>query len=87
MKTELQSKCSSRKPESSGPRAAIAPPNPDQRAIARVRPSGVQMAVISASVVENAMPAAKPPNIRAPIKTPSEGATAARTNRAPPERL
>ena len=60
-KTEPQSKCSSRAPESSGPSEAIAPPIADQSAIELVRSSPDHSAVISASVVGKAMPAATPP--------------------------
>ena len=50
-KTEPHQKCSSRSPESRGPRAAMAPPMPDQSAIDFVRAGPDQSAVISASVV------------------------------------
>ncbi len=51
-KTDPQSNDSSRKPDTSGPSAAIAPPRADQRAMACVRAGpGAQRAVISASVV------------------------------------
>ena len=76
-KTEPQSKCSSRAPESSGPSAAIAPPIADQSAIERVRASPAQSAVISASVVGKAIPAATPPSRRATKRTPIEGASPA----------
>jgi hypothetical protein len=76
-KTEPQSKWSSSAPESSGPRAEIAPPSPDQSAIAFVRGGPDQRAVISASVVGNAMPAASPPSRRATKSTSTEGAKAA----------
>ena len=73
-KTEPQSNCSSSAPESSGPSDAIAPPIADQSAIERVRAAPDQSAVISASVVGKAMPAATPPASRATKRTPSEGA-------------
>ena len=76
-KTEPHQKCSSRKPESSGPSEAIAPPRPDQSAIDFVRPGPDQSAVISASVVGYAMPAARPPPRRATKSTVSVGAQAA----------
>jgi hypothetical protein len=76
-KTEPHQKCSSRSPEKSGPSAAIAPPMPDQRAIDFVRPGPDQSAVISASVVGYAMPAASPPSTRAQKSTSSLGAQAA----------
>ena len=50
-KTEPHSKCSSRNPETSGPRAAIAPPSADHSAIERVRAGPDHKAAISASVV------------------------------------
>ena len=50
-KTEPQSNCSSRAPESSGPSEAIAPPVAAQSAIDLVRAGPDQSAVISASVV------------------------------------
>ena len=50
-KTEPQSNCSSRAPESSGPSAAMAPPSADQSAIDLVRAGPDHSAVISASVV------------------------------------
>ena len=55
-KTDPQSKCSSKAPETSGPGAEMPPPMPDQSAIARVFCPD-QSAVIKASVVGNAMPA------------------------------
>src|SRR5580765_5348910 len=76
--TDPHQKCSSRMPAQRGPSAAIAPPTPDQRAIAFVRPGpGVQSAVISASVVGYAIPAASPPPTRAMNNTVSDGAYAA----------
>ncbi len=59
--TEPQSNCVSRAPASSGPAAEIAPPRPDHKAIERVRAGPDHRAVISASVVGKAMPAARPP--------------------------
>ena len=53
------------RPETSGPSAAIAPPSADQSAIDFVRPGPDHSAVISASVVGYAMPAASPPPTRA----------------------
>ena len=76
-KTEPHQKCSSRRPDSSGPRAEIAPPIPDHSAIERVRAGPDHNAVINASVVGNAMPAAMPPNTRAIASTVSLGANAA----------
>ena len=73
-KTEPQSKCSSSAPDISGPSAEIAPPMPDHSAIARVRPGPDHSAVISASVVGKARPAATPPSSRAANSTPSDGA-------------
>jgi hypothetical protein len=55
----------------------MAPPRPDQSAIAFVRPAPTQSAVISESVVGNAIPAASPPSTRAPKSTSTEGAKAA----------
>ena len=76
--TEPHQKCSSRIPAQSGPRAEIAPPVAAQRAIDRVRAGPDQSAVISASVVGYAIPAARPPKTRAPKRTPIDGAQAAR---------
>src|SRR5204863_9462511 len=67
----------SKKPESSGPREAIAPPSADHSAIDFVRPGPVHRAVISASVVGYAIPAAMPPPSRATKRTTSEGEYAA----------
>ncbi len=75
--TEPHSNCSSSAPEISGPSAEIAPPMPDQSAIARVRAGPDHSAVISASVVGNAMPAASPPSTRAANSTSTDGASAA----------
>jgi hypothetical protein len=55
----------------------IAPPVAAQRAIALVRPGPDQSAVISASVVGYAIPAASPPRTRAPNNTSIDGAHAA----------
>ena len=60
-----------------GPSAAIEPPIADQRAIDRVRAGPLQSAVMSASVVGNAMPAESPPNTRARNRTSTLGAYAA----------
>ena len=49
--TDPHQKCSSRKPDNNGPRAEIAPPMPDHKAIERVRPDPDHNAVIRASVV------------------------------------
>ena len=49
-KTDPHQKCSSIKPEASGPRAEIAPPSADHSAIDRVRAGPDHKAVISASV-------------------------------------
>ena len=76
-KTEPHQKCSSSKPDSSGPSAEIAPPSADHRAIDFVRAGPDHSAVISASVVGYAMPAASPPSTRATTSTVSEGAHAA----------
>ena len=72
--TEPQSNCSSSAPESSGPSDEIAPPSPDQSAIDLVRAGPDQSAVISASVVGNAIPAASPPSTRATNRTSIDGA-------------
>ena len=73
-KTEPHQNSSSSAPAASGPRAAIAPPIADQSAIDFVRACPDQSAVISASVVGYAMPAARPPPTRATKSTSSEGA-------------
>ena len=75
--TDSQSNSVSSAPASSGPRAAIAPPSPDQSAIDRVRAGPDHNAVISASVVGYAIPAASPPSTRAKNRTPIDGARAA----------
>ncbi len=77
-KTEPHQKCSRRIPAQSGPSALIAPPIAAQSAIERVRSGPAQSAVMSASVVGYAMPAARPPKMRAKISTSSDGAQAAR---------
>ncbi len=77
-KTEPHQKCSSSKPESSGPSAEIAPPIPDHSAIDFVRGGPDHSAVMSASVVGNAIPAARPPRTRARNRIVSVGANAAR---------
>ena len=76
-KTDPHQKCSSSKPESSGPSAAMAPPSADHSAIDFVRPGPDHSAVISARVVGYAMPAASPPQTRAANRTSSDGAYAA----------
>jgi hypothetical protein len=63
-----------RYPEIKGPRAAIAAPTPDHNAIARVRFGSDHKAAISARVVGKAIPAAKPPIIRAKIRISMDGA-------------
>ncbi len=73
-KTEPQSWLSSSAPATIGPSADIAPPIADQSAIAFVRSAPDQSAVISASVVGNAMPAARPPRTRATNSTSTDGA-------------
>ena len=55
----------------------VGAPTADQSAIAFVLPAPDQSAVISASVVGNAIPAATPPSRRARIRTSGEGASAA----------
>ena len=57
--------------------AIMAPPTADQRAIDRVRAGPSHRAVIRASVVGKAMPAATPPRTRARISTPIDGVQAA----------
>ncbi len=76
-KTEPHQKCSSSRPENSGPSAAMAPPVPDQSAIDFVRAGPDHSAVISAKVVGNAIPADNPPPTRATNRTESLGAYAA----------
>ncbi len=49
--TELQSKCSRRNPDTSGPIAAMAPPSADHRAIERVRAGPDHSAAMRARVV------------------------------------
>ena len=65
------------KPDASGPSAAIAAPSPDHSAIERVRAAPDQSAVINASVVGNAIPAASPPAMRASTSTSTAGEYAA----------
>ncbi len=72
--TEPQSLKLNRYPEIMGPRAAMAAPIPDHRAMALVRFCPDHRAVIRASVVGKAIPAAKPPMIRAKIRISMEGA-------------
>jgi hypothetical protein len=55
----------------------MAPPRADHSAIDLVRPGPDHSAVISASVVGNAIPAARPPTTRAPKRTSMDGAKAA----------
>ena len=73
-KTDPQSKCSRRAPDTSGPSAAIPPPRADQSAIAFVRAGPDHNAVMSARVVGYASPAEIPPTTRATNSTVSEGA-------------
>ncbi len=75
--TDPHQKLSSSHPETSGPSAEIAPPSADHSAIDRVRAGPDHSAVMSASVVGNAMPAETPPRIRATTSTSTEGANAA----------
>jgi len=76
--TDPHQKCRSNQPASSGPSAVSAPPIADQRAIDRVRAGPDHSAVINASVVGNAIPAANPPRRRANIGISIRGANAAR---------
>ena len=76
-KTDPHQKCSRHRPARNGPSDAMAAPSPDQSAIDRVRPRPDHNAVINASVVGNAMPAARPPPTRAATSTPVDGAHAA----------
>ena len=78
-KTDPHQNSSRSAPETSGPSAAIAPPSADQSAIDFVLAGPAQSAVIRASVVGYAMPAAIPPPTRATNSTSSEGAYAAST--------
>ena len=79
-KTDPQSNSVSNAPAASGPSAAIAPPRADHSAIDFVRDGPDQSAVISASVVGYAIPAASPPPTRATNSTSSEGAYAANSD-------
>ena len=87
--TDPHQNSSSRAPAVSGPSAEIPPPSADQRAIDFVRAGPDHSAVIRASVVGYAMPAASPPSTRAPISTSTDGAQAASrhagTERTTPE--
>jgi len=74
MKTEPQSLNNNKNPEIIGPMAAIAAPIPDHKAIALVLSLPDQMAAISARVVGNAIPAARPPKIRAAMRISIDGA-------------
>ncbi len=76
--TEPQAWCSSSAPDSSGPSADIEAPMLDHRAIAFVRAGPAHSAVTSASVVGKAIPAARPPKMRAPTRMPALEAVAAR---------
>ena len=64
-------------PDKSGPSAEIAPPSADHNAIDFVRSGPDHNAVIRASVVGYAIPAATPPNTRAANSTSIDGAKAA----------
>ena len=75
--TDAQSNWVSIAPASSGPSDEIAAPSPDQSAIDRVRACPDHSAVISASVVGKASPAARPPSTRAQNRTSIDGANAA----------
>src|SRR3954453_9951834 len=77
MKTDPQSNPVSSAPDSRGPSAEIAPPSAHHRAIAFVRSGPDHSAVIRASVVGKAIPAANPPTRRAAKRTAREGANAA----------
>ncbi len=68
-KTDPHSNSVSSAPATSGPSAAIAPPSADHSAIDFVRAGPDHSAVISASVVGYAMPAASPPPTRATNST------------------
>ncbi len=76
-KTEPHQNSSSSRPAMSGPIAEIAPPVADHSAIDFVRPGPDHSAVMRASVVGYAMPAASPPTIRATMSTSMVGAHAA----------
>ncbi len=64
-------------PASSDATASMAPPAADHRAIDRVRAGPSHSAVMRASVVGKAMPAATPPRTRATMRMPTVGAQAA----------
>ena len=76
-KTDPHSNSVSSAPATSGPSAAIAPPSADHSAMDFVRAGPDHSAVISASVVGYAIPAASPPPTRATNSTSSDGANAA----------
>ena len=76
-KTEPQSNWVSSAPAIRGPSAEIPPPRPDHSAMDFVRSGPDHSAVISASVVGYAMPAAIPPRSRARKRTSMDGARAA----------
>jgi hypothetical protein len=76
--TEPHEWCRSTAPDSSGPSADIEAPIPDHSAIGFVRAGPDHSAVINASVVGKAIPAASPPKMRAPTSTPTLDAVAAR---------
>ena len=76
--TEPHQKCSSRIPEQSGPSARSRRRSQPTARSRFVRAAPDHSAVISASVVGYAMPAASPPRMRATIRTYSFGAHAAR---------
>ncbi len=75
--TEPHSNPVSSAPASSGPNADIAPPRPDQSAMARVRCGPDHSGVISARVVGKAMPAARPPASRESTSVSTEPDSAA----------
>ena len=73
-KTTFHGNCVKIKPESNGPLALIAPPVAAHSAIDLVRAGPVHNAAIKARQVGKAIPAARPPKIRAPIRTSIDGA-------------
>jgi hypothetical protein len=76
-KTEPQSNSVSSAPDRSGPSAEMAPPRADHSAIDFVRAGPDHSAVMRASVVGKAMPAASPPTRRARNSTSIDGARVA----------
>ena len=75
--TEPHQNSSSSAPAVSGPSADTPPPRADHRAIDFVRAGPDHSAVIKASVVGYAMPAERPPRMRAAISTSTDPAQAA----------